>query len=412
MPNARISGSLQVPIGKIVSDSRRVDAGTLFVAIRGGEEVDRHDFVADAVARNVSAVVVEEEIDTGSATRILVDNCRDAAAKLAARFHDHPDRKLVMVGITGTNGKTTTAFLIRHLLQESGRPAGYLGTLGLQLGDQLQVVGNTTPEADQLQEHLHQMVQAGLEAAVLEVSSHALALNRVGDVGFDVGVFTNLSRDHLDFHETEDNYLNAKAKLFEHLAPDGVAVINADDPAATAILERLDGSPLTYGFGAQARLRATAVQAKAFGTELTLECDGTRLQIDTQLTGKFNCYNAMAAVACGLAMGLQAEAIRAGLAGLASVPGRFERIRCGQRFEVIVDYAHTPAALDTVLRTARELTRDRVICVFGCGGDRDRGKRPQMGKVATDLADLTIITSDNPRSERTRKHHRGGVDRY
>ena len=400
LPDARVRGSLDVSIGKIVSDSRHAGAGDLFVAIRGGEEVDRHEFVADAVARKVGAVVVEDEINTGDTTRITVENCRVAAAKLAARFHDHPDRKLLMVGITGTNGKTTTAFLVRNLLEAAGKACGYLGTLGLRVGDKLQPVANTTPEAAQLHEHLRSMVEAGNQAAVLEVSSHALALDRVGSVSFDLGLFTNLSRDHLDFHRTLENYLEAKAKLFESLESGGVAVVNKDDPAGAAIAGRVRGRTLTYGFLDGADVRAQRVQTGGTGTVLQLEWQGKRFEIETQLTGKFNCYNVLAAVTCGIALGVESEPIRRGIAALESVPGRFERIRCGQKFEVIVDYAHTPAALDTVLRTARDLTHGRVICLFGCGGDRDRGKRPQMGRVATDLADLSFITSDNPRSER------------
>jgi len=400
LPDARVSGPVDVAIGKIVSDSRQVEPGDLFVAIRGGEEADRHEFVPDALARRAGAVVVEEEIDTTPATRVLVGNCRDAAGRLAACFNHHPDRDLLMLGITGTNGKTTSAFLVRHMLEAAGRPSGYIGTLGLQIGAALQPVGNTTPEADQLYAHLRRMVAGGIEAAVLEVSSHALALNRVGDVSFDLAVFTNLSRDHLDFHESEAAYFEAKASLFDRLATGGTAVINADDAVAPALLERAREAAITYGFGAGAGLRAVSADTVDAGTRLTLEFAGSRFEVTTQLTGSFNCYNVMAAVACGLALGLESDAIAAGILGLETVPGRFERVRNGQPYEVIVDYAHTPAALETILATARELTSGRLICVFGCGGDRDRGKRPQMGRIASTLADLVLITSDNPRGER------------
>ena len=403
LPDAMVTGPVDGAIGKIVSDSRRVEPGDLFVAIRGGAEADRHEFIPDALERRAGAVVVEDEIDTTPATRVLVGDCRDAAARLAARFNHHPDRELLMLGITGTNGKTTSAFLVRHMLEAAGRPSGYIGTLGLQIGASLQRVDNTTPEADQLFAHLRRMVDGGMEAAVLEVSSHALALNRVGDVAFDLAVFTNLSRDHLDFHESEAAYFEAKAGLFDRLATGGTAVINADDPMAPALVERSRAATLTYGFGAGADLRALGAETVDAGTRLTLEFAGSRFEVSTQLTGRFNCYNAMAAVACGLALDLESGAIAGGILGLESVPGRFERVRRGQPYEVIVDYAHTPAALETILATARELTSGRLICVFGCGGDRDRGKRSQMGRIASTLADLVLITSDNPRGERPEK---------
>jgi UDP-N-acetylmuramoyl-L-alanyl-D-glutamate--2,6-diaminopimelate ligase len=399
IPEARVDGAQDVELGHIHCDSRQVGKGDLFVAVRGGQERDRHLFVGDAVARGAGAVVVEEDVDCGGATRVRVADARQALAKLATRFYGFPGRRLLNVGITGTNGKTTTAFLVRSVLEAAGLPSGYLGTLGCSIDGELEKVGNTTPEAAELQRLLRVMVDAGLEASVLEVSSHGLALKRVVGIPFRAAVFTNLTRDHLDFHGTWEDYFEAKAQLFEDLEGEGVAVINADDPMATALAERTKVPITTYGCGHAAQVRLQQADPGPLGMRLRLVTPAGPLEVLTHLKGNFNCYNVMAALATGLALGLDPEAACRGIAALPNVPGRFERIVEGQDFEVIVDYAHTPDALDRVLRAARELGVKRLVCVFGCGGDRDRGKRPLMGKVAGELADLTVLTSDNPRSE-------------
>jgi UDP-N-acetylmuramoyl-L-alanyl-D-glutamate--2,6-diaminopimelate ligase len=274
-----------------------------------------------------------------------------------------------------------------------------MGTLGFALGGTLQKMDNTTPESIHLQRCLRAMVDGGQRAAVLEVSSHGLVLQRVSGISFAAAVFTNLTRDHLDFHGSEEAYFAAKAQLFEALGEDAVAVLNADDPMSSELERRTRAAVLTYGRDRAAQVHLSEVTTDREGMRLQVEVPNGHLEVRTVLTGDFNCYNVLAALATGLALGLDAEAICAGIASADSVPGRFERIVAGQEFEVIVDYAHTPDALARVLRSARDLTEGRLICLFGCGGDRDRGKRPEMGRVASELADLVWVTSDNPRSE-------------
>ena len=399
LPGARVDGELDIDLGRIVCDSRQVMEGDLFVAVRGGQEQDRHLFVGDAVARGARAVVVEDLVDCESATRIQVADCRAALALLAAHFYAYPGRATLNVGITGTNGKTTTAFLLRSALETAGLPCGYLGTLGCWIDGELAKVNNTTPEAAELQRLLRVMVDAGQRAAVLEVSSHGLVLKRVEGVPFRVAVFTNLTRDHLDFHGSWEDYFAAKALLFEGLPATGVAVINGDDPVAAELAQKTSARVVTYGYEDVADVYVEQVTVGPPGARMRVATPVGTLNVDTHLTGSFNSYNVMAALAVGIALDLNPEDLCRGIAALASVPGRFERIREGQNFEVVVDYAHTPDALQRILLAARELSPRRLLCVFGCGGDRDRGKRREMGQVAGELADLTYLTSDNPRSE-------------
>lgn len=396
-PGFQVEGATDIQIDRIVCDSRSAGPGTLFVAIRGGEEQDRHLFVPDALARGAAAVVVEDALPTGQATRVRVGDCRRVLALMAAHFYGHADRELTAVGITGTKGKTTTAFLVQQMLAAAGRPCGYLGTLGCIVDQVLdKSLRNTTPEAVDLHRLFRAMRNAGKQAASLEVSSHALALQRVAGVQFAVGVFTNLSRDHLNFHQTNENYFAAKARLFDQCDR---AVVNADDVAGQDLLEKLQIPTLSFGRSPRAQVRLLEDWHTGQGLGLRLQAPTGKHVVESKLTGGFNCHNILAAFACGLALELDLAAMVRGIAALDQVPGRFERIDLGQDFEVIVDYAHTPASLESVLHTARELTRNRLICVFGCGGDRDRGKRPLMGGIAGDLADLVYITSDNPRGE-------------
>ncbi len=406
IPGAHIDGPANVEVTSIECDSRRIRDGSLFVAIRGGEEVDRHRFVADAVGNGASAVVVEDEVGGIAAvprpTVVTVPNCRRVLGELAARFNGYPARQLKAVGVTGTNGKTTTSLLVRQILEAAGLSCGYLGTLGLLAGHDYDQMANTTPEACDLHDALRQMVEAGREAVAFEVSSHSLALGRVEGIEFDAAVFTNLTRDHLDFHGTESAYFEAKAALFDQLKRNGCgsrAVLNTDDAAGRELANRLAEEALTFGSREDAAVRLLDASHSGEGTDITLRTAHGEMRVHSQLTGAFNVANVVAAVACGIALGLTGDVIGRGISALRGVPGRFERIANGQGFGVIVDYAHTPAGLETVLRTAKELTEKRLICLFGCGGDRDVGKRPLMGKIATELADIVILTSDNPRSE-------------
>jgi len=399
LPEPAVYGlAADVEVGHICSDSRQVTAGDMFVAVRGGQEEDRHQFIADAVGRGACAVVVEEDADCG-APRIVVGDSRSALAQLSCRFYGDPAGQLTNIGVTGTNGKTTTAYLLRHVLDEANMPCGYLGTLGFSGRGALQKVDNTTPEANHMQRYLRQMVDEGRCAAVLEVSSHGLALQRVEGIDFKIGVFTNLTRDHLDFHGSIAAYFSAKARLFEGLQSTAFAIINADDPSATQLLGRTRAEVLTFGRAKASALRLMHVDARADGMSMTVSTPRGTIEVETGLTGDFNCYNVLAALGVGIALGIDSTLLVAGLAAMESVPGRFERIVEGQDFSVVVDYAHTPDALERALHSARPLTAGRLICVFGCGGDRDRGKRPQMGKVAGELADIVWATSDNPRSE-------------
>ena len=402
-PEAVIDGNQDLPISGIECDSRRVGEGDLFVAIRGGEQLDRHEFVADAERRGAPAVVIEDEtVQTKMATRVVVGDCRMALARLAARFYGYPAKALCMVGLTGTNGKTTTALLVREILQAAGRPCGYLGTLGAldQRGAWVDMP-NTTPEASDLHQHLHSLSANGSEAVAMEVSSHALALNRVEGIEFEAAVFTNLTRDHLDFHGTEQAYFDSKARLFEQVVESSSpnCAINTDDETGHLLAGRLGSRVLTFGGGDRADVRWVGGDIGAKSSTLQFTTPRGSLCVHSWLTGRFNCANVMAAVACGLALEVEDDAIARGIAAVAGVRGRFERVDEGQSFEVIVDYAHTPAGLENILHSARELSKGKLICLFGCGGDRDRGKRALMGQAAEHLADLVFVTSDNPRSE-------------
>jgi len=401
LPGASVVGSLDVPVQAIECDSRRVEPGGLFVAIRGGQERDRHDYVPHALARGAVAVVVEEELARGSATMIRVEDCRAAVALLATRFHSRPADELLMVGVTGTNGKTTTALLIRAILESAIGSCSYLGTLGALNHGEWQPLANTTPEAPDLHRALRAAADSGTRAVAMEVSSHAMALQRVAGISFDAAVFTNLTRDHLDFHGSESAYFESKSRLFSQLSPgsDGRAVINLDDARAPELMGISAGRCTTFGRTPSADVWPLEISHDHGCTHMRLSTPAGEMAVETRLTGSFNCSNIVAAVACGIALKVDPKALAEGITSVDQVPGRFERIDEGQRFDVIVDYAHTPAGMETVLGTARELSRGQLICVFGCGGDRDRGKRPLMGEVAERLADRVFVTSDNPRSE-------------
>ena len=402
LPGARVVGETDIDIKMIDCDSRSISDGGLFVAINGGEEQDRHDFVSDAVTSGAVAVVVERAVaEIDGVTTIEVEDCRDALAVLASRFFAEPASCLCNIGVTGTNGKTTTAMLIRAIVDYAGQPGGYIGTLGCLINGKMTPLANTTPEASVLHRELRAMVDAGLSVAVMEVSSHALVLRRVSGIEFDVAVFTNLSRDHLDFHQTEERYFAAKRSLFDQLKPvdNSRAVVNLDDPFGSKLIVDLGESALTYGRHCHADVRLVCVDTTREGMKMVLDTPWGEICVKTVLTGDFNCSNVMAAIACALALGIDPHVASEGLACFEGIPGRFERVDAGQSFDVIVDYAHTPAGLETVLKTARELTDKKLICLFGCGGDRDVGKRSEMGRIASELADVVFLTSDNPRSE-------------
>ena len=388
-----------VEVGALAYDNRRVQPGTVFFCVRGFTR-DGHDFAADAVRRGAAALVVDHPLGLG-VPEVVVDDVRAAMAPAAARLHGDPTATLRTVGITGTNGKTTTAYLVRALLQAADRPTGLLGTVSSIVGGAEREGARTTPEAIDLQATFAQMVAAGDTHCVMEVSSHALALGRAEAIHWAAAIFTNLTQDHLDFHPTMKDYFAAKRQLFTPRgdageAGPGVSVINIDDSYGARLAAELAGDVITVGIDSEgADLRATDVHSDFGGS--TFRAGGLRLR--SPLPGRFNVLNALCAIAAVRALGVEDATIAAALPEAGRVPGRFEPVDAGQDFAVLVDYAHTPDSLDNVLTAARALARGRLVCVFGCGGDRDRGKRPQMGEIAARLADLTIVTSDNPRSE-------------
>jgi UDP-N-acetylmuramoyl-L-alanyl-D-glutamate--2,6-diaminopimelate ligase len=403
LPDKRIVGELPDEVAGIADDSRLVGPGDCFVAVPGFK-ADARRFVRQAVERGASLVVTEGDAPPVPAVgTVLVPSARVALGRLADAYHGHPSRALVLVGITGTNGKTTTSYLVEALLQARGYRTGVIGTIQYVLGDERRPAGQTTPEALALASMLAHMRERGVRAVAMEVSSHALALARVDELTFDVAIFTNLTQDHLDFHGTFEAYRAAKRHLFELLAvspkPNRTAIVNADDPSGPAMTRDLPLTVLSFGLGERADVRAVRHESTLGGIRLIATTPRGRLELTSSLIGEHNVMNLLGAVAAGIALGLDDEAITGALGAVGTVPGRFEQIRAGQPFLVVVDYAHTPDALERVLTTARKLTSGRLGVVFGCGGDRDRGKRPIMGEIAARLADRAWITSDNPRSE-------------
>ncbi|MGH2349953.1 MAG: UDP-N-acetylmuramoyl-L-alanyl-D-glutamate--2,6-diaminopimelate ligase [bacterium] len=395
----RIDGPAAVAITGITADSRTVVPGMVFVAI-SGFTVDGHDFVPEALARGARAAVVQKPV-AGAAqiTVVTVPDTRVALAQMSAAFYGHPSEELQLIGVTGTNGKGTTAALIQAMLAHAGIKTGLIGTLGAKIGEREIDLGRTTPEAPQLQALLREMVDAGMSHAVMEVASHGLALHRVDGCRFRAAVFTNLTQDHLDFHGSMEEYRRAKQRLFEMVDADGAAIVNADDAAAGSMIQATRARVTTYGIARAADIRAEDVRLATDGTSFTVRATSGLALVRSRLRGKFNVSNALAAVATATTQGVDLEVAAAALADFPGVPGRFEAVDEGQPFAVIVDYAHTPDSLTNVLRTAREFARGRVIVVFGAGGDRDRTKRPIMGRIAEEIADVAIVTSDNPRSE-------------
>ncbi len=405
-------GPGSIPVAGIAYDSRRVQAGEVFVALKGLRS-DGHEHLAQAIAQGAAAVVIDAAwaIEHGPDFDVPVFHAadtREALAWLAAEYHGHPSRAMEIIGVTGTNGKTTTTHLIEAILQEAGRSTGLIGTLGgrYQEGGTSQTVdtGHTTPQSLELQGIFARMKRSGVNSVVMEVSSHALDQLRVAHTDFDAAAFTNLTQDHLDYHHTMEAYAKAKAKLFGMIEPSagfrGVAV-NLDDAHGMTMAQHARVPVLTYSAaGRPADLRAEDIALTASGSRWKLVTPFGEQSLTLRLPGLFNVSNALAAIGCALSLGIPLATCVAGLERLRGVPGRVELVtRPEDPFSVLVDYAHTPDGLENVLKTAREFTRNRLLVVFGCGGDRDKGKRPQMGEIASRLADGVFLTSDNPRSE-------------
>lgn len=392
-----VTGTPEINIEDICYDSRQALPGTLFVAIKG-YQTDGHRYIDKAAAAGAVAVVVEYDVAVPEGlTVIKVADSRKALALLANHFYRHPSKQLTMVGVTGTNGKTTTTYLMAAIWRQAGIKPGVIGTIRNLIGEKELPVTNTTPESLDLQKLLARMVEEGVKGVAMEVSSHALALNRVAGVDYDLAVFTNMTQDHLDFHGTMEEYLAAKAKLFAM----GIkyAVINADDPAAEHLVKVSRGKVYTYAIDRDADVKAKDIAVTAKGVSFTASGPWGEHKLELKLTGRFNVYNSLAAYTAAMALGIPAGEVKAALESVPGVAGRFELVDQGQDFAVVVDYAHTPDGLENILTTARQITGGRLITVFGCGGDRDRTKRPIMGEIAARYSDLAVVTSDNPRTE-------------
>jgi UDP-N-acetylmuramoyl-L-alanyl-D-glutamate--2,6-diaminopimelate ligase len=393
---SEVTGVRPLEIADLAYDTRRVNGGALFFCVVG-ERVDGHDLAWEAIERGASAVVVERSLDV-DVPQLVVPSVRQSMPVAADVFFGEPTKELELAGVTGTNGKTTTTFLLRAILDAAGRRPGLVGTIEWEVGGERRPAPFTTPEAIDLQRLFREMLAAGDRSAAVEASSHGSAHRRLDRVRFDALVFTNLTQDHLDLHGSMDDYFQAKRRLFTGPQPPPAA-INVGDEWGRRLADDLQDAhraPLvTFGLNDKAEIRADDLEVTPTGSTFR----AADIEIHTPLRGLFNVENALAAVAAGILLDLDEDAIAVGIAGMSAVPGRFEAIEEGQPFAVVVDYAHTPDSLSTVLHAARDLGEGRVIVVFGAGGDRDRGKRPLMGRVAADNAEVVIVTSDNPRSE-------------
>jgi UDP-N-acetylmuramoyl-L-alanyl-D-glutamate--2,6-diaminopimelate ligase len=394
-----ICGETGCEVTGIVYDSRRALPGSLFVALHG-EKADGAAYIEDAVQRGAVAIISQTPCASGgSFPCVQVADARLALAKLSAVFYGHPSAQLCTVGITGTNGKTTVSFMLREIFKAAGRRPGLLGTVRYEIGDRVIPASRTTPEAPDLQAMFAQMDRAGCDSAIMEVSSHALAQHRVDGILYDAAIFTNLTQDHLDYHGTLEEYFNVKARLFNQVRR--FAVINGDDPWGKRLLseKKFLAGRVSYGFGEGAEVRGLNPVTDTKGSRMLVKSPWGDAEIGLQLIGRFNLYNALAAFAAAAALGIPVVIIAKALAEMQCVPGRLEAVPNSKNKRVFVDYAHTDDALLNVLETLREITPGRLVAVFGCGGNRDKGKRPLMGKVAARLADYSIITNDNPRNE-------------
>ena len=405
MDYRRLENVSDCEIKGVSPDSNCIRPGYLFVAIKG-ERVDGHSFINQAIDKGARAVIMEKGRGLplkNKVAKILVRDSRASLASVCASFFGHPAKNLKVIGITGTNGKTTVSYLIEKILACAGHACGVIGTVNYRVGGRTYPAPNTTPRADTLQSLLQEIVLAKSKYAIIEVSSHALAQGRVEAIDFSSAIFTNLSREHLDYHGNLADYFSCKASLFEKLDAAAFAIVNTDDPYGRKLAKKVRSRLLTFGIEHPARIRAKNLTLGMKGTRFTAVTPRGSIEVESPLIGRHNVYNILAAISAAFVENIDFSRIASGLRSLATVCGRLERIDCGQEFLVFVDYAHTQDALAKILKTLRQISKNRIILVFGCGGDRDKAKRPAMGKVAAKFADLAIITCDNPRTEEPRQ---------
>jgi UDP-N-acetylmuramoyl-L-alanyl-D-glutamate--2,6-diaminopimelate ligase len=401
----KVEGQTSIPVRGMAYHSDRVQPGFIFFCLEGTRN-DGHEFIDQAIAAGAIAVVLQKEREIKGAVNIIVPDVRMAMAVLSEVFYDSPSQKLRLIGITGTNGKTTTAHLIDAILSAQNHTTGILGTIKYMVGQERLPVLATTPEAPDLQRMFNYMLKKNVEYAVIEVSSHALELNRVAGSDFDIAVLTNVTEDHLDFHLTFERYLHSKGKLFSQLGGSFLkgelpryAVLNHDDPHYSYFVRQTTVQTLSYGLEEKADIKAENVVIRDGGVSYEVSCPWGKEGFNLKLAGYFSVYNALAATSVALLEGIPLSTIKESLENVIGVPGRFERIDLGQNFHVIVDYAHTPDGLENILQTAAEIVRGKLITIFGCGGERDRSKRLLMGRIASIYSDYCILTTDNPRGE-------------
>lgn len=396
-----VIGNIDVKINKIEYDSKKIEKGDVFVAISGLKE-DGHTYIEEAIEKGAIGIIVQKDYEVKAnenVTFVKVQDTRIALAKVAAKYYDTPASKLKIIGITGTKGKTTTAYMIRDILLASGKKTGMIGTIYNTYGNKKIEAVRTSPESLDLQKLLKDMVDSGMEYVVMEVSSHALDLNRVYGIHFVIGVFTNLSEEHLDYHKTMDNYLKAKAKLFEN---SDFAIINSDDIFTPRLEKMIKCKTAKYGLDNEANITAVDVRVNNNYVDFKMYINKMLQTVTINIPGRYTVYNALAAIAVTSMLGAQMDAILAALGEL-RVPGRSEVVDIGKTFAVIIDYAHTPSSLEAILQNTKRYAKGRIICVFGCGGNRDEEKRPLMGEISGKYADFTVITTDNPREESPKK---------
>ncbi|PRR78749.1 UDP-N-acetylmuramoyl-L-alanyl-D-glutamate--2,6-diaminopimelate ligase [Clostridium liquoris] len=393
-----VKGTDEVNINNIQYDSRSIEKGDLFFAIQG-YNTDGHKYIPTAYEKGAIAIIYDKDMDNlPECTMVKVKNSRKAMAKVSSNFYGNPKDKLKIIGVTGTNGKTTSTFMIKSILEEAGFKVGLLGTIANYIGDEKIHSDRTTPESLEIHKLFKHMVDEAVDYCVMEVSSHSLYLDRVYGINFSQSIFTNLTQDHLDFHKTFENYYQAKLLLFKNSKN---SIINIDDEYGKRVYDDIEGNKLTYSIEEKSNLKAENIKMHSTGVEFSINYEGKEAEINMHIPGRYNIQNALGSALACLNEGISLEVVKRGFENMSGVPGRCEIVtkKYNLGYEIIVDYAHTPDGLENILKTAREFTKGRLISVFGCGGDRDRTKRPIMGKIGTELSDIAVITSDNPRSE-------------